>query len=371
MTVWPEGCGEQGLIRPQELKYRVRFENTGPGTAQNIYIRNPLPEGLDLSTFRILEASHNITRLLIEDGEAVIYFDEILLAGCPNYEDGECFPTSDVENKGYVLYTISPNEALNDGTVINNVAYIFFDDNPAVETNTIQNTLVDDPDVTADFSIFEVEEGVYNFVSNQQDSASYTHLWSFGDLTANPSGVVLSDDDRFVTHFISDNDGCSDFSTRTIDMIDPNTGFVTGGGWVESPEGAYQGDGDLSGKANFAFTFKYSDSGSVASGNTVFKFKPGNLHFKSASYDWMIVSDNCAKFKGHGTINQGSDDFVFMVWTCDNGESNDSSDTFRIKISKVEGGDLVYDTVSDNDSEEDYGIGIGGGNIHVHDKKVF
>jgi hypothetical protein len=46
------------------------------------------------------------------------------------------------ESHGFVRYSISPNTGLTDGTVVTNTAYIFFDYNPAVVTNTTLNTFV-------------------------------------------------------------------------------------------------------------------------------------------------------------------------------------------------------------------------------------
>ena len=42
-----------------------------------------------------------------------------------------------------------------------------------------------------------------------------------------------------------------------IVVYDPDGGFITGGGWIESPPGAYYDDPLLTGKANFGFVSKY------------------------------------------------------------------------------------------------------------------
>jgi hypothetical protein len=34
-------------------------------------------------------------------------------------------------------------------------------------------------------------------------------------------------------------------------VYDPDVGFVTGGGWIDSPESAYMPDPSLTGRANF------------------------------------------------------------------------------------------------------------------------
>jgi len=42
-----------------------------------------------------------------------------------------------------------------------------------------------------------------------------------------------------------------------IVVYDPSARFVTGGGWINLPAGAYVADSSLSGKANFGFVSKY------------------------------------------------------------------------------------------------------------------
>jgi hypothetical protein len=43
---------------------------------------------------------------------------------------------------------------------------------------------------------------------------------------------------------------------RDVVIYDPSAGFVTGGGWFISPEGAYSQNTTLTGKANFGFISK-------------------------------------------------------------------------------------------------------------------
>jgi hypothetical protein len=86
-------------------------------------------------------------------------------------------------------------------------------------------------------------------------------------------------------------------------VYDPSAGFVTGGGWIDSPLGAYKADETLSGKATFGFVAKYKKGANVPDGNTEFQFKAGDLNFHSTSYDWLVVAGANAKFRGVGTIN--------------------------------------------------------------------
>ena len=51
-------------------------------------------------------------------------------------------------------------------------------------------------------------------------------------------------------------------------IYDPSAGFVTGGGWIDSPAGAYTADPGLTGKASFGFVAKYKKGANVPDGNT-------------------------------------------------------------------------------------------------------
>ena len=159
---------------------------------------------------------------------------------------------------------------------------------------------------------------------------------------------------------ISDNDDYNDEATyEFIVIFDPTGGFVTGGGWIDSLEGAYLADPALSGKANFGFVSKYEKGASVPTGNTEFQFKAGDLNFHSSNYDWLVVTgSDYAKFKGTGTIN-GEGEYKFMLWAGD-GTGLEGADTFRIKI-WYEVGDTEF-IVYDNGMNQE----IGGGNIVVH-----
>ncbi len=149
---------------------------------------------------------------------------------------------------------------------------------------------------------------------------------------------------------------------------DPDGGFVTGGGWIDSPEGAYAPDPTLIGKANFGFVSKYKKGASVPTGNTEFQFKVADLNFKSTSYDWLVIAGSKAKFKGDGTIDGGGN-FGFMLSAID-GDKNGGDDTFRIKIwDKDDADTVVYDNQMGDDQDADAATVLGGGAIVVHKAK--
>jgi hypothetical protein len=162
-----------------------------------------------------------------------------------------------------------------------------------------------------------------------------------------------------VTVTVTDDDGGSNSAVyEYIVIYDPDGGFVTGGGWIDSPAGAYKPDESLTGKASFGFVSKYKKGANVPTGNTEFNFKAGAMDFHSDSYEWLVVTGgNYAKFKGTGTSN-GEGSYKFQLWAGDG-----ASDTFRIKIWDEE--DDVENVVYDNGSDQD----IDGGSIVVHEGK--
>src|SRR5205823_1650473 len=83
-------------------------------------------------------------------------------------------------------------------------------------------------------------------------------------------------------------------------IYDPNGGFVTGGGWMNSPAGAYSANPSLTGKASFGFVSKYQKGTTVPTGETEFQFQLANFTFHSTSYDWLVVSGARGQYKGLG-----------------------------------------------------------------------
>jgi hypothetical protein len=56
----------------------------------------------------------------------------------------------------------------------------------------------------------------------------------------------------------------------TVVIDDPSAGFVTGGGWIDSPTGAYQPNPTLRGKASFGFVSKYQNGAKTPTDETEF-----------------------------------------------------------------------------------------------------
>jgi hypothetical protein len=178
---------------------------------------------------------------------------------------------------------------------------------------------------------------------------------------------------RIVTQFIGDDcyyGSSEDFTLLAV--CDPSGGFVTGGGWIDSPQGAYTSDPTLTGKANFGFVSKYKKGPTVPTGQTEFQFKVADLNFHSDSYEWLVVAGAKAQYKGVGTINgEGSYKFILVAVDADINENDaHETDKFRIKIweeNEPDVEDIVYDNGLDGDVNDEFATTeIGGGQIKIH-----
>ena len=175
-----------------------------------------------------------------------------------------------------------------------------------------------------------------------------------------------------VTATVTDKDGgVSDPVTATafIVVYSPSGGFVTGGGWIDSPADACSVFcGGATGKANFGFVSKYKIGATVPTGQTEFNFKAGGLNFHSSSYDWLVIAGAKAMYKGTGTIN-GAGSYTFQLNAID-GEITGGGgvDKFRIKI-KDAGDGVIYDNQQGADDNDDPTTALGGGSIKIHKAK--
>jgi hypothetical protein len=174
--------------------------------------------------------------------------------------------------------------------------------------------------------------------------------------------VVVTVKDKF--------DATSDpYEYRYVVVYDPNGGFVTGGGWIDSQPGAYRLNTSLAGKANFGFVSKYQKGQTQPSGDTEFQFHAASMNFKSKAYEWLVLSGTTrAQFKGTGTIN-GSGNYAFLLSGIDGDNFGvRKPDMFRIKIWDVDTGAIVYDNNYGADELADPATTIAGGSIQIKAK---
>ncbi len=211
---------------------------------------------------------------------------------------------------------------------------------------------------------------------------THTAEWDWGDGSTSAGTVSEADGSGTVTDnytysgagvytlklTVTDDDGGSAENViKYLVIYNPEGGFVTGGGWINSPPGAYTANPSLTGKANFGFVSKYEKGKTVPTGQTQFQFRVANLNFHSTSYDWLVISGAKAKYKGLGTIN-GSGEYSFILSAID-GQVNGGGgvDKFRIKIwENNQGNGVVYDNQMGDPDDGDASDAIEGGSIVIH-----
>ena len=228
-----------------------------------------------------------------------------------------------------------------------------------------------------------------NFM-DEDTTDSHSGLWMWGDGSPDEDGVTSETGGTgnvTGTHAyteagiytigleVTDSTGLSATVSREVVVYDPSAGFVTGGGWLWSPVGAYREDETLAGRANFGFVSKYKKGAKVPTGNTEFRFHAADLNFHSGNYDWLVVSGARAKYKGTGTIN-GQGEYKFMLTAVDSAiPGGGDADRFRIKIWEYDEENdvdvIIYDNQLDAGKEgtSDEGTAISGGSIVIHTKK--
>jgi uncharacterized repeat protein (TIGR01451 family) len=122
------------LVQPgyaDEFTYTIEFQNTGNAPAMNIRLADTLDGNLDLSTLKIVGASDEYSiNLNMESRRLDVFFPDIMLP------DSMSNPTGSI---GYIQYRIKPLANQPNGTVIQNTAYIYFDYNSPIVTNTSVN----------------------------------------------------------------------------------------------------------------------------------------------------------------------------------------------------------------------------------------
>ena len=120
------------LVKDTILDYQIRFQNTGNADAINIYVLDTISKNLDLSSFEFISSSHACDVIYL--GDRVYKFD------FPNIHLIDSI-TNEPLSHGYIKYRIKQNKVNILGTEIKNTAYIYFDFNDPVVTNTTLNTV--------------------------------------------------------------------------------------------------------------------------------------------------------------------------------------------------------------------------------------
>lgn len=250
-------------------------------------------------------------------------------------------------------------------------------------TVTVANVAPEITSLTAPTAPVPVGTTITSAVSYTDPGAADTHdaTFTWGDATADttvPGSAGSASAGHTYTAAgvytvgvtVDDDDGGSDTAQlQYVVVYDPNGGFVTGGGWIDSAAGSYPADPSLTGKANFGFVSKYQKGTAVPAGSTQFQFHAGDLNFHSTSYEWLVIGGSRAQYKGAGTIN-GAGSYSFLLTATDGQVTGGGGvDRFRIKIWDTVTGAVVYDNQIGAADDASPSTALGGGSIVIHTKK--
>lgn len=128
-----------------------------------------------------------------------------------------------------------------------------------------------------------------------------------------------------------------------IVVYDPNGGYTYGGGYFNSPIGALLSDLNTSGEASYGFTINYYKNATLPKGETQFEFKVGSFEFNALNFDYLVISNSMAQFKGTGKIIGGQSGVGFTMTVTDGQLDGTGIDKIRMKIYNKNNGRIIYD----------------------------
>lgn len=124
----PKGWQDSIITAETELTYRYFFRNTGQDSITTVIIRDTLPEELDISTIETGASSHPAKVEVFSNGVLKVTFEDIAL---PLNADG----STNTEDFGFFEFRIQQQPGNPPGTVIDNDALVYIENNPPLMTN--------------------------------------------------------------------------------------------------------------------------------------------------------------------------------------------------------------------------------------------
>jgi len=129
------------------VDYTIRFQNTGTAEAINVFLIDTIAVEYDLSSLRILGASHDFEASLLPGRVLRFDFPNIMLPDST---------TDLLGSQGFASFRLWPLPGLDIGDHLLNAADIFFDFNEPIRTNT--------SDLVAEFSVGVAEVALSNIL---------------------------------------------------------------------------------------------------------------------------------------------------------------------------------------------------------------
>ncbi len=230
---FPQGYTEDHLLLQQtEQEFLVRFQNTGNAAAQNVRIIDTLDVNWDLSTLEIVANSHSVmTKIDTEKRVVDFFFEDIMLPDSVNNEP---------DSHGLISYKITPLAGLQVGTELNNTAYIYFDNNDPIVTNTTWTT-IHECGGESEFDLATTTTCLGELIWTQPEYEWIeNHSWSMGEevfSTEADAREYINELGEYTLSFTASNALCEESSSIDIvidnlEQIDPCIGDINCDGAV-------------------------------------------------------------------------------------------------------------------------------------------
>jgi hypothetical protein len=146
-------------------------------------------------------------------------------------------------------------------------------------------------------------------------------------------------DQKVITTYVNTN---GDLQAIVV-IYDPNGGYTYGGGSFNSPAGALTSNPTASGDVSYGFTVNYYKAANNPKGETQFDFKAGDFEFNALNFDYLVINNSMAQFKGTGKIIGGQSGIGFIMTVSDGQLDGTGIDKIRMKIYNKNNGQIYYD----------------------------
>ena len=143
-------------------------------------------------------------------------------------------------------------------------------------------------------------------------------------------GVTVTDDDT----------GSATSMYEFVVVFDPSGGFVTGGGWINSPAGAYAAGPSLTGQRELRIRLEVQEGRVRARRADGVPVPRASFNFHSTAYQWLVVSATARRPSTRATgRSTAAGNYGFLLTAYDGSPGPE----FRIKIWDKGTSAIVYD----------------------------
>jgi uncharacterized repeat protein (TIGR01451 family) len=127
-------CEPKYILKDETIEFLVEFQNEGNADAIDVKLVNFVDPNLDLSSFSLVQKSHDISSIQIsKEDYIIITYDSILLP--PK-------STSEIKSIGFVRFAFNKAMTPLKARSFGNITKIYFDYNKAIATNHLETKIV-------------------------------------------------------------------------------------------------------------------------------------------------------------------------------------------------------------------------------------